>query len=403
MVTELLPFEQLLPLLLRHAGQPAIEAVDLAQAHGRILAASACARWSMPRFDASAMDGYAVRGADCVVGGAQLRLQRTADAYAGSSGAALSPGCCMAIGTGGRIPPGADCVIPKEDCRLTDSGITVVSGTHLGQHIRRAGEEFASGTELGTAGLVVDGYTLALLRSAGVSQVQVFRSVQVAVVTTGNEVAADPGCMSETQILDTNGPMLEQLLRDDGGVSARHWGPVPDDPARLAQVLGEAMEVSDLVLIAGGVSVGDRDYVKAVLEQTLGCERLVWGVAVKPGKPLYVGQRGHRLVVGMPGNPGSVAAQWATVVRALLHHMQGRRSTEWCPLPVAIDPQVKRERGKTRLVWVQLQRGHGGELLAHPLPYAASHMLRGIAGAAGIVAVPPAETPMPARLPLWLR
>lgn len=403
MGTELLPFGQLLPLLLGHSWRAEVEELALQDAPGRVLALPAHAKQPMPRFDASAMDGYAARSQDCRVVGTLLRMERAVDAYAGSVGGAVLPGACVAIGTGGRIPAGADCVIPKEDCQLTDAGIVVQKAAQAGQHIRQCGEEFEPGDNLGSAGLVLDGYMCALLRSAGVDRVHVYQPLRVAVVTTGNEVVAAPEQMSDAHILDTNGPMLAQLLHDDCGIEAGCYGPVPDDPRQLAQVLAKAAETANLVLIAGGVSVGDRDYVKSVLEQQLGFHRLVWGVAVKPGKPLYAARRGATLVVGMPGNPGAVAAQWVTVMRQLVRHLQGRRPDVRSMMYAHLDPQTRREKGKARLLWVTLERDADGEPRAQTLPWAGSHMLRGVVGAAAVAVLPPQEVAQVTRVECWLR
>ncbi|MCB1229228.1 MAG: molybdopterin molybdotransferase MoeA, partial [Verrucomicrobiae bacterium] len=288
------------------------ETVSLEEALGRVLSREIVGRVDLPGFDNSSMDGYAVRAVEAVAG---AKLQIAGEQPAGPDlRLALESGQAIRIFTGAPIPAGADAVIMQEDVRrLADSNrIEIVEGVESGENIRPRGGDVCAGQKLFEAGVVIGPAAIGLLASQGYTEVPVFAKPRVGIVTTGDELR-EPG-QGETSLpqgclYNSNGPMLAALVRELGA-RPRRWH-APDEPEALRAMLAEALEASDFLLVAGGVSVGDRDFVKETLAE-LGVASDFWRVRVKPGKPfLFVwGKQSHggspgAFVFGLPGNPVS--------------------------------------------------------------------------------------------------
>lgn len=399
---DLLPLADLWPRLAAAVVPLPVREVPVDAALGRVLAAPATAAWDLPPFTNSAMDGWAVRAADTAAC-TPLRLA-PGDAYAGGAAPAPLPaGSALPIGTGGRLPDGADAVLKKEDAEPGPDAVRPVRPVPAGKHVRRAGEERRAGQTVVAAGTLVGPRVLAALLAAGVTRVAVGARPRVRLVTTGSEIVAAGAPPGPGRIVDTNTPFLRAALVRLLGEAPAAAGPVPDDEEALAAALGEALDAADLVIATGGVSVGDRDLVRGLLAGRLGVEPLVWRVAVKPGKPVFVGRRGSTWVVGLPGNPAAVAAHWHLTLRPLLLALQGAADPAPRWLPAVLAAAVVPERRRVWLRWCTLEAA-GDELRARPLPGAESHMLGDAARADALVAVPPGDRPVPAgaRLPVLL-
>ncbi|TDF65582.1 molybdopterin molybdotransferase MoeA [Cupriavidus sp. L7L] len=294
------------------------ETVWLGLATGRVLARDLCAVIDTPAADRSAMDGYAVRSEDCRE--ACLPLQQVV--YAGTRPEPLLPGHAIRIYTGGVIPPGADAVVALEDAEESYRGVVCARAPGAGQHIRRKGEDARRGDLLLPAGALLQAGHIAALASQGLAEVPVCRLVEVAVVTSGDEVAANDEPRDVYQVHDVNGPMLESLVQSMGAVVCCHRH-VRDDERALHDILRELAADADLVLVAGGASIGQRDLVAAALASA-GGELLCRGVDMKPGKPVTVGRLRGKPVVCLPGNPAAAYATFALLVTPLLRRLQGR-------------------------------------------------------------------------------
>lgn len=314
------------------AGVP--ETLALAAGLGRILAADLTGRVDLPGFDNAAMDGYAVRVADAPVGAV---LPVAGEQPAGRDlGLALAPGTAIRIFTGAPIPAGAEAVIMQEDVRPAADGATIAiaEAPEPGEWIRRRGADVCAGQRLLAAGSPLTPARIGLLASQGLVTVPVWPRPRVGVVTTGDEVVEPaPGAsLAPGQLYNSNGPMLEALAAAAGAV-ARRWH-APDEPDRLRRVLGEALEASDCVVVAGGVSVGARDFVKEGLAG-LGVRADFWRVRIKPGKPFLFGHRdGERpvAVFGLPGNPVSAFVTWHLFVAPALARRSGAAPEPGHPL-----------------------------------------------------------------------
>ncbi len=272
------------------------ERIPVETALGRVLAEDVHAARTQPPADLSAMDGYALgagEGPWTLVG-----ESRAGTPFAGSLGA----GQCARISTGAIVPDGADRVLLQEDAGVEGGIVTATDYPPAGRHIRRRGFDFVEGTRLLTRGTRINAGRIALALSAGRGEVTVARRVTVAVLDSGDELAADPAHCLPHQIPASNGAMIAAMLAPLGCEVLR-LGPVGDDMAALAGAL-ERAKAADILITSGGASVGDHDLIKPALA-AWGAETAFWKVAIKPGKPLLVATRGPQVILGLPGNPVS--------------------------------------------------------------------------------------------------
>jgi molybdopterin molybdotransferase len=329
-------------------GPTAEEIVPIDRALGRVLSRPAVGVVTLPPWDNSAMDGYAVRSAD-VAGasdGAPVRLEVRGEVQAGGvSGHAVEHGSAIRIATGAPIPDGADAVVPVEQTTPLDASgapgsrgrdaagpvpaaILVHTAGGAGAHIRRRGSDLAEGAEILASGSAMTPAAVALAAGAGLAIVQVRLRPQVAVLATGNEVLAAGEELGPAGIPDANGPGLRALV-ETAGAETIDLGIAPDDQADVVGRLRSALaQRADAIVVAGGVSVGPYDVVKLAFE-SIGDIGL-WRVAVQPGKPFAFGTAtrpdgGTALLFGLPGNPVSSFVTFELFVRPAIRSLAGRR------------------------------------------------------------------------------
>jgi molybdopterin molybdotransferase len=318
-----IPVEEALEIVLREVRALPTEEVPLEDAPGRVLAADIRSDRDMPPFDRAAMDGYAVRAAD--VGSAPVTLAVTGEVPAGAwPERELGPGEAIRIMTGAPVPRGATAVQQVEKTRAIEGGgkVEILAPVAEAANVAPRGSEVRRGDLVLGSGRVIAPAAVAVLASTGHARVPVARRPQVAVLVTGDEivdVAAVPG---PAQIRNSNGPAVAAQARR-AGAQVRSLGVAPDRAAATAKAVGEGL-TSDLLIVSGGVSVGDYDLVEPGLEEH-GVELLFTKVAIKPGAPLVFGRRGRTLVFGLPGNPVSAQVTFEVFVRAALLRMQGAR------------------------------------------------------------------------------
>ncbi|WP_176399779.1 molybdopterin molybdotransferase MoeA [Novosphingobium sp. B 225] len=295
-----LPLEEAQARLLAMARPLPIERVPVGEALGRYLAEPLVARRTQPAADLSAMDGYALRGADLPGPWQVIGESAAGHPYAGLVG----PGQAVRISTGALMPGGADMVLMQEDAARAGELLTLTGSppVPLGKHIRHCGNDFAEGAELLPIGARIGPAQVALVLSAGQQLAPVRRKVRLAVIDSGDELAADPGRCGLHQIPASNGAMLAAMTAPWCG-EVRRIGPVPDSLGALVEAL-DAFEDADVIVTSGGASVGDHDLIRPALE-SWGATLEFWKVAIKPGKPLLIARKGQKLVVGLPGNPVS--------------------------------------------------------------------------------------------------
>ena len=391
--SELLPFNSVWPMVAKRITPLPSERAAIVEAAGRVLRADGAAAWDLPMADNSAMDGFAVRSADTDPP-ARLRLL-AGDAYAGSgSSPPVKSGTAVAIGTGGLLPAGADAVLIKEKAVRDGDFVVPLQPSKTGDHVRRAGEELRAGEVVVPVGEHLHPLQLAALAAAGVTEVEVSRRPKVCVLTSGTEVVPAGTAVRPGQVVDSNGPLLRLWIERLLGTPVTAAPPLADNAPALRRAFADALAETDMLVVTGGVSVGDRDLVKQVLEEELGVERVFWRVAQKPGKPIYTGIRGNTWVVGLPGNPAAVAAMWYVLVRPMLLALMGATTVQPSRLPVRLAAEVRPNKLRTHLRWCRAV-WRNGEVWAQALGRSGSHMLSTFAQADLLAIIPPGSEELP--------
>jgi molybdopterin molybdotransferase len=355
-------------------------------AGGRVLAEPTAATVDVPPADVSAMDGYAVAGE---VAGRRLPVAGTV-AAGDPPGRSCPPGSAVRIMTGAAVPTGTDRVVPVE---LSDGGAETVAftaGVAAGAHIRRRAEIVAAGDPLLPAGTVITPGALSLLATHGIRELAVHRAPSVRLLVTGDEVVPPDTEPRPGQLRDSHTDFLLAAVRGTG-LELENLGIAPDRRAALAEAVTRGLE-ADVLLLTGGVSMGEYDHVEAVLGE-LGCTLLFDAVAIQPGKPLVAAHHPGGLVFGLPGNPGSVMAAFWLFVRPALRRLMGHADGFWhgaldgvlaAPLPGA--------KGRDRFLpaAVEVVDGTGR---VRPITSRGSHDLMATAGGDALVRVPAGAEP----------
>lgn len=322
----MMPVDEAIERIFKKLPALGTETVPLTRAHRRVLAQPLVARHSQPPFDASAMDGYAVRAAE-VTPGRPLKLAGTSQAGARFVGM-MEHGQCVRIFTGAPLPIGADAVIMQEEATAKGNQISFEKTPPVGQSVRKQGFDFKRGAELLPAGVALTPAMLNLAASANHPTLTVRRRPKIAVLATGDELVAPGTPLGPDQIIASNtyglipllAPWAEQVI--DLGI-------VADDKEKLeAALLGAFDQGVDMLVTTGGASVGERDYVQEVLRD-LGVDVDFWKLRMRPGKPLMFGTRGKTLVFGLPGNPVSALVTATVILKPALRALTGHIDPFW--------------------------------------------------------------------------
>lgn len=362
------------------------ECLPLGAASGRVLAQAITAPAPLPLFDNAAMDGYALRLSD-LAGQGPWHLPVTGRIGAGDAPCPLPQGAALRILTGAPMPAGADAVIAQERVILAGEGITITAPPAPGQHIRRRGDDVVQGAPLLAAGRLIDPRAAAALGGSGVARVPVQRRLRVATLCSGSELVAPGATLAPGQIWDANQPMLAAAL-------AKPWItriPLPicaDDPAALSEALTLAAAQADLIVTTGGVSVGDADHMARVVGG-IGGRVAVMKLAMKPGKPMGIGQVGGALWLGLPGNPVAAFVAWQVVGQVLVGTMAGLAGAGPVKSLAALSAPVRHKPGRCEYRPAQVL-GHDarGVLQVACLEGAGAHRVAQLAQADALVMIP---------------
>lgn len=363
-----------------------VETVPLRQAAGRVLAVSLAARFDMPHFDQSAMDGYAVTASLVAEGENTFAVSQRV--LAGQWGVPLMRGTAARIFTGAPLPEGADAVVMQEQVTAQGGHVSFFGPVTAGAHVRRRGEEMASGEPLLTKGASLTARHVGLLAAQGMAEVQVIRRPIVAVLSTGSELRAPGSQLVPGSLYDSNRPMLLALAQELG-FAVVDGGCLPDNAELLAERLAELSGLADLVVTSAGASVGDEDNsFKAAEAAGFRCEAL--RIAMKPGKPAVVGHRGGMAYLGLPGNPFSAFMSWNILGRAMASALCGgsRRLPDGIDLPAA--NRFGHKQGRAEFAPARLRR-QDGKLLVELLGHGVSGHLKPLAAAEGVAEISPAS------------
>ena len=360
------------------------ESVPVAEATQRILARDVIAPISLPPFDSSAMDGYAIESSTVVGIGSEFRVIGTSFAGTPYDGVDIPARAAVRIFTGAAVPDWADAVVLQENIDRKDETIRLRESTAPGDNIRFVGHDIKKGELLLSKGTRLGAFDISWLAACGVASVTVVRRIRVALFSTGDELR-DPGQpLSKGQIYDSNRTALKELLRSKP-VEIEDLGRLPDDPIAIENTIVNSIGDVDIIITSGGVSVGDADYVRPVIEK-LG-ELAFWNVALKPGKPIAVGRIEKALFIGLPGNPVSTVVTYLLFVARAIDVLCGKESREPVTIPAVLATPLRHSKGRR-----EYQRGvltrNGNTLCVKVTGDQSSNRLATLAAANCLILVP---------------
>ena len=323
------------------------ETLPLQQCDNRVLATDIISPINVPSHDNSAMDGYALKAHDLE---STTEFAVAGQSFAGHPFDGVCPaGQCVRIMTGATIPEGTDTVIMQEKAEVSSTSVRFQQTPKVGNNVRRAGEDIATGTRVLDAGQRLRPQDLGLLASLGIAELPVYRKVKVAVFSTGDELKAPGEPLGHGDIYDSNRMVIISML-ERLGVEVADLGKLPDDRNIIRDALETANRNADVVITSGGVSVGEADFIKELLEE-LG-ETTFWKLAIKPGKPFAFGRLSDSVFFGLPGNPVSATVTLHILAVAALKVMAGEQASRQITLTANCQTRLKKAPGRR-----EFQRG----------------------------------------------
>jgi molybdopterin molybdotransferase len=374
--------------------QPPVEQVLLQYAFGRILAEDVVAPRDQPLFANSAMDGFALRGADLPQTG-QRRFHLVGTRLAGDSTATMiGVGECLRITTGAPIPDGADTVVIKEHVEVDGDSVVIRAGEVAGSHVRPPGEDFREGEIVARRGTRLRAAHLAALASAGRDNVQVSNQPRVGIITTGDELVMPGNECGLAQLYNSNGFALAAMLQSSGVVLPRDSNDetglpflhLSDDRDQIRSALRDAAQTADVILTSGGVSAGEADFLPGLVAE-LGRIHF-WKVRMRPGMPVLFGEIGGALIFCLPGNPVSTAATFLCLVRPALAIMQGGNIVGPPLKHALLGKAIRKSHERTEFLRAICEVGSDGRLRVMPVERQGSSMIRGLVEANALIMVP---------------
>jgi molybdopterin molybdotransferase len=352
-------FDDARRIILQQIAHLGPERVPTLAAAGRVLATDCIAPWDMPAWDNSAMDGFAVRAADC----ADIPASLTVGGFIPAGETADTPlqsGGAIRIMTGAPIPDGADAVVPVEETEESGDHVRILEPVRAGQHIRFRGEDVQAGQTVIAAGTLIRSPQAGMLASMGKAMVSVHRRPTVAIVSTGDELLELGEPPAPGMIINSNSIALAAAVTEAGGIP-QVLGIARDNRESHRQILSQGLE-ADMLVTSAGVSAGDRDLVREVLAE-LGVRQLFWMVEIKPGRPTAFGVAGRVPVFSLPGNPVSSMITFEQFVRPAILRMTGHCGV-LRPLTTAVlAHEVRKKPGRLHFLRVTIS-SEGGRYLA---------------------------------------
>lgn len=367
--------------------------IPLAQALGFVLAEEIHAPMNLPAFDNSAMDGFVLMAKDTWLANREcpvsFKIQGTIRAGDGSF-RRIYPGEAFRIMTGAPLPVRGDTVLAKEEAQIQGNRLIVSQTLENGLNVRRQGEEIKRGQLVLRSRTFIHAGVLAFLASMGIVKVKVFRKPSVSVIATGSELVTPGRKIRRGEIYDSNSFMIRAVL-EQMGIKPAKVMTVKDNPCLLKNAVREALKKSDVVILTGGVSVGDYDYARQVLT-SLGVRSLFWKVSQKPGKPIYFGKKNSTLIFGLPGNPASVYTCFYEYVYPALRKMTGFASPDLAIEFLNLSEPVKADPKRHLFLKGKRVFGQNGfKPTVSPLPRQGSHMLSSLCESDGFISIPPRQ------------
>jgi molybdopterin molybdotransferase len=378
-------------IILRAVEPLGVETVPLLEAQGRVLGEGLAARRDQPPWDNSAMDGYAVRWEDVDRSPSKLAVIEEIPAGALSK-KKVGKGEAARIFTGAPMPEGADTVIRQEDTRAEGATVVILKSSHAGEHVRPRGQDVKTGQPVLPSGAVMRPAMIGMAAAMGYAQATVHKRPRVAILTTGDELAEPGSPIAPNQIYNSNAYSLAAQVSEAGG-EPRRLGPVKDDPKELTERLREALD-ADAVIVSGGVSVGEYDYVKDVLK-SLDMETRFWGVNIRPGHPTLFGTIKNRPIFGIPGNPVSTMVTVELFVRPAVLKMAGHANLFRPVVEATLETEFANRPGRVHFVRVIVNRTETGYTVK-PTGIQDSGILLSMVQAQGLMILPADAKTIPA-------
>ena len=349
--------------LVRSVAKPlGTERVAIAAAAGRVLARPVVARVDSPRCDVSAMDGYAVRDDD--LGGLPASLTIGGESFAGGGWSErLVPGTCVRIFTGAPVPPGADRVVIQENVRRDSDRAIFTERPGSARHIRGRGSDFRAGDALLPAGLLLDPRAMVAAAGADAAELEVNRRPRLTILSTGDELAEPGSARHRPDAIPESVSFGVAALAEQWGAQCIGRRRLRDELPRMMADAESALEQADVVVVTGGASVGEKDFAKAMFEPA-GLDLVFSKVAIKPGKPVWLGRARDRLVMGLPGNPTSAMVTARLLLAPLLAGLSGQSidcAMRWRSAPLA---SPLKECGARETFHRARRTGAGAEILS---------------------------------------
>ena len=347
-------FEAAQDIILTNVGPSSPVMLPLSESAGKVLAQDIVAPCDLPRWDNSAMDGYAVRADDCKAGAV---LQVTGFIQAGGQAEpAVEPGCAVKIMTGAPVPAGADAIVPVEETQEQEDQVRIVGKVKSRDHLRFRGEDISAGEVVIPAGKILRPAEISLLATIGMANVAVYRPVRVAVLSTGDELVESLDELAPGKIIDSNTPALAAAVSATGAEPVK-LGFAGDTIESLREKLVQGLQFDALVTSAG-VSAGDLDLVREVLNE-LGVQQLFWKLAIKPGRPTAFGLYQGKPVFSLPGNPVSSLLIFDQFVRPALLRMMGHQEVLKPFFTATLAEPLSKKPGRTFFIRVRLYTEKG--------------------------------------------
>jgi len=383
---EMILFEQAFDIVMNSALKMDTEVIPFTGSLNRILAGDVVSDIDMPPFNKSSVDGFACRKGDL---GSDLEIMETIPAGVWPA-REIGKGQCSRIMTGAPVPPGADCVVMVEDTELTSSGTMKFTGSFTRDNIARKGEDVHKDDIVLKKGRIIRPQDIAVMASVGHIAVTVSRMPDVAVISSGSELVEPSEIPAISQIRNSNSSQLMAQVSRTGasgqyyaGASGQYYGIVADNEEQTLSIVKKAISENDIIIITGGVSMGDFDFIPSVLERA-GVKILFKRVAVQPGKPTTFGLHPRAVIFGLPGNPVSSFIQFELLIRPLIYKMMGY---EWQPMIIRL-PMNKQYIRKSvdRMAFIPVTITSGG--FVSSVEFHGSAHISALSDAMGIISIP---------------
>jgi molybdopterin molybdotransferase len=392
----MIPIAEALKIVEKQIKRLSTESARLDESVRRVLAEDIFADCSLPPFDRAQMDGFALRTEDVKNVPARLKVIGESVAGKGFDGK-IKHGETVRIMTGARLPANADSVQKKELVNETEDSqfVEIIESTKPGQHFVPKADEIKKGTQVFSKGETINPQMIAVLASFGYASVKVYRKPRISILATGSEIVSINETPQQDQIRDSNSASLKAFAAASGGI-IKILPRIKDDLNSLKRAIEKAARKSDLLILSGGVSVGDYDFTKPALRE-LGARIFFEKVALRPGKPTVFARLNDCYIFGLPGNPVSVAVTFFLFARKAIWQMQGAKDFDLQESFAVLTKPIKAANGRDSYIPAKLDFNHQGQVLAEPVKWGGSSDFVSFSKADCLIFVPqnedlPAET-----------